>query len=99
MEQVNEIRRLQGCINDLISLLALPATWSSPKSAQIVGTLLDVLVGMRSRRHSKRSRTRKLNFERSLMPYRTASSSWDRMGILSTSIGSRWIIPVSRWRK
>jgi hypothetical protein len=29
MEQTaDEIKRLQGCINDLISLLALPAIWS-----------------------------------------------------------------------
>src|SRR3989441_12917839 len=47
MEQTaNEIRRLQGCINDLISVLALPALWSGQESAQIVSTLLDVLVGM-----------------------------------------------------
>src|SRR5712692_6089741 len=47
MEQAaGEIRRLQGCINDLISLLALPALWRGQESAQIVSTLLDVLVGM-----------------------------------------------------
>src|SRR5229473_3201700 len=47
MEQTaDEIRRLQGCINDLISVLALPAMWSGQESAQIVSTLLDVLVGM-----------------------------------------------------
>ena len=41
-----EIRRLQGCINDLISVLALPAMWGGKEAAQIVCTLLDVLVGM-----------------------------------------------------
>src|SRR5216684_2438282 len=47
MEQTaDEIRRLQGCINDLISVLALPAMWSGQESAQIVSTLLDVLVGI-----------------------------------------------------
>ncbi len=47
MEQTaDEIRRLQGCINDLLSALALPAMWSGQESAQIVNTLLDVLVGM-----------------------------------------------------
>src|SRR6266851_8388572 len=47
MEQTaDEIRRLQGCINDLISVLALPAMWSGQESAQIVNTLLDVLVGI-----------------------------------------------------
>src|SRR2546428_3550564 len=47
MEQTaDEIRRLRGCINDLISVLALPAMWSGQESEQIVSTLLDVLVGM-----------------------------------------------------
>ena len=47
MEQTaDEIGRLQGCINDLISVLALPATWSGQESAQIVDTLLDLLVGI-----------------------------------------------------
>jgi C4-dicarboxylate-specific signal transduction histidine kinase len=47
MEQTaDEIRRLQGCINDLISVLALPAMWRGQESAQIVGTMLEVLVGM-----------------------------------------------------
>ena len=41
-----EIRRLQGCINDLISVLALPAMWGGQEAEQIVGTLLDVLIGM-----------------------------------------------------
>jgi formate hydrogenlyase transcriptional activator len=47
MEQTaDEIRRLQGCINDLISVLAIPAMWRGQESAQIVSMLLDVLVGM-----------------------------------------------------
>jgi C4-dicarboxylate-specific signal transduction histidine kinase len=47
MEQTaDEIRRLQGCINDLISVLALPAMWRGQESAQIVSTMLEVLVGM-----------------------------------------------------
>src|SRR6266850_1923582 len=41
-----EIRRLQGCINDLISVQALPAMWTGQEPAQIVSTLLDVLIGM-----------------------------------------------------
>src|SRR2546425_846324 len=45
-ESRDEVRRLQGCINDLISVLALPAMWSGQEAAQIVSTLLDVLVGM-----------------------------------------------------
>jgi len=42
----DEIKRLQSCINDLISVLALPAIWSGSESSQIVGTLLDVLLAM-----------------------------------------------------
>ena len=39
-----EIRRLRSCINDLISIQALPAIWSGQDAANIVRTLLDVLV-------------------------------------------------------
>src|SRR5438552_2378024 len=47
MEQTAvEIKRLKACINDLISLLALPAIWSGNEPSQILGTLLDVLLGM-----------------------------------------------------
>ncbi|HKC94262.1 MAG TPA: PAS domain-containing protein [Nitrospira sp.] len=42
----NQTKRLQGCINDLISLLAFPAMWIGRDPAEIVGMLLDVLVGM-----------------------------------------------------
>jgi PAS domain S-box-containing protein len=42
----DEIKRLQNCINNLISVLALPAIWSGSESSQIVGTLLDALLGM-----------------------------------------------------
>src|SRR5215471_7586267 len=45
-ETANEIKRLQGCINDLISVLALPAMWRGQNSTEILNTLLDVLVGM-----------------------------------------------------
>src|SRR6266567_8810781 len=41
-----EIKRLKACINDLISVLALPAIWSGQEPSQIVSTLLDVLLGM-----------------------------------------------------
>src|SRR5437588_10286163 len=46
METTTEIKRLQSCINDLISVLALPAIWSGSQSSQILGTLLDVLLTM-----------------------------------------------------
>ena len=41
-----EIRRLRRCINDLVSVLALPAVWSGGDPTQIVRTVLDVLLGM-----------------------------------------------------
>jgi PAS domain S-box-containing protein len=41
-----EIKRLQRCNNDLVSLLALPAMWSGGEPSQIVHTLLDALLRM-----------------------------------------------------
>ena len=38
-----EVKRLQRCINDLVSLLALPALWSGGDPSQIARTLIDVL--------------------------------------------------------
>jgi formate hydrogenlyase transcriptional activator len=46
MDPTAEIRRLQGCINDLISVLALPAMWAGQDPAQRVGTLLEAVVGI-----------------------------------------------------
>src|SRR5467141_1906331 len=45
-QTIDEISRLRGCINDLISVQALPAMWTGQEPAQIVSTLLDVLIGM-----------------------------------------------------
>ena len=42
----DEIKRLQRCMNDLISLLALPAMWSASEHCEIVDTLLDSLLRM-----------------------------------------------------
>src|SRR5438132_1410165 len=42
----DEIKRLQRCINALVSLLALPAMWSGSKPCDIVHTLLDSLLRM-----------------------------------------------------
>jgi PAS domain S-box-containing protein len=42
----DEIKRLQRCMNDLISLLALPAMWSASEPCEIVDTLLDSLLRM-----------------------------------------------------
>src|SRR3984893_5896256 len=41
-----EIKPLNRCLNDLLSLLALPAMWSGAPPSQIVHTLLDTLLGM-----------------------------------------------------
>jgi PAS domain S-box-containing protein len=41
-----EVNRLEGCINDLISLLALPAMWSGGDPSQVLHTLLDALMRM-----------------------------------------------------
>src|SRR4249919_3434099 len=41
-----EVKRLQRCMNDLASLLALPALRSGGEPSQIARTLLDVLPGM-----------------------------------------------------
>src|SRR5438552_17616646 len=47
MEQTpREITRLKACINDLISVLALPAIWSGHETSLIASTLLDALLGM-----------------------------------------------------
>jgi len=45
-QAADETRRLRGCINDLIGILALPAVWNGHDPAQIVSTLLDVVVGI-----------------------------------------------------
>src|SRR3989442_13300752 len=42
----DEIKRLQRCINDLVSLLALPAMWSGSKPGDIVHTVVDSLLRM-----------------------------------------------------
>ena len=41
-----EIKRLQDCINDLISVVSLPAIWKSFDTLQIVRNLIESLVGM-----------------------------------------------------
>lgn len=40
------VRRLEGCINDLVSLLASPAVWRGRGPPQVVDTLLDALLSM-----------------------------------------------------
>src|SRR5438876_7464723 len=45
-QAANEIKRLKACINNLISVQALPAIWSGGQPSQIVGALLDMLLEM-----------------------------------------------------
>jgi PAS domain S-box-containing protein len=45
-DPAEEIKRLRRCINDLVSVIALPAIWSGSEPAEMVRTLLDVLLGM-----------------------------------------------------
>lgn len=47
-DPAQEVKRLQRCINDLVSLLALPAIWSGGDPSQVLHTLLDALVRMLS---------------------------------------------------
>jgi PAS domain S-box-containing protein len=44
----DEVRHLRRCINDLVSVLALPATWTGGRPSQIIGNSLDALVSMLS---------------------------------------------------
>jgi len=41
-----ELKRLQRCMNDLVSILALPAVWSGSEPHSLVATLLDALLEM-----------------------------------------------------
>jgi len=41
-----EIKRLQRCVNDLVSVLALPATWTGGDASQIGRTLIDSLASI-----------------------------------------------------
>jgi|HubBroStandDraft_6_1064221.scaffolds.fasta_scaffold25533_4 PAS domain S-box-containing protein len=41
-----EVKHLQRCINDLVSLLGLPALWSGGDPSQVLHTLLDALLRM-----------------------------------------------------
>lgn len=42
-QPADEIKRLQRCINDLVSVLALPAVWTGSAPSQISATLVDAL--------------------------------------------------------
>jgi hypothetical protein len=42
----DEAARLRRCLNDFVSVMALPALWAGGEPPQIVSTLLDALLGM-----------------------------------------------------
>ena len=42
----DEVKQLRRCVNDLISVIALPAIWSGGGTSQMVRTLADVLMDM-----------------------------------------------------
>jgi len=41
-----EFARLRGCLNDLVSVMGLPAVWGGTEPPQILATLMDALFGM-----------------------------------------------------
>jgi hypothetical protein len=43
-DHATEVKRLQRCMNDLVSVLALPAVWSVSEPRRIIETLLDALM-------------------------------------------------------
>jgi signal transduction histidine kinase len=45
-QPVEEIKRLQRCVNDLVSILALPAMWTGGDPAHICQTLIDSLASI-----------------------------------------------------
>jgi PAS domain S-box-containing protein len=45
-DPATEVKRLQRCTNDLVSVLALPAVWSVSEPSRILETLLDALMGI-----------------------------------------------------
>lgn len=45
-QPIEEIKRLQRCISDLVSVFALPAMWSGGDPSQVARTLIDALQAM-----------------------------------------------------
>src|SRR5258705_13616763 len=43
-QALDEIRRLQSCLDNLVSIQALPVMWGGLNASQIVNALLDVLI-------------------------------------------------------
>src|SRR5580698_926242 len=45
-DSASEVKRLQRCMNDLVSVLALPAIWTGSEPDRILETFLDALLVM-----------------------------------------------------
>jgi len=45
-DPATEVKRLQRCVNDLVSVLALPAIWNGSEPSRILDTFLDALMAM-----------------------------------------------------
>ncbi len=45
-ESPEELTRLRGCLNDLVSVVGLPAIWTGAEPPQILASLADALFGM-----------------------------------------------------
>jgi PAS domain S-box-containing protein len=45
-DSATEVKRLQRCVNNLVSVLALPAVWSVSEPSRILDTFLDALLAM-----------------------------------------------------
>jgi PAS domain S-box-containing protein len=45
-DSATDLKRLQRCMNDLVSVLALPAVWNVSESSRILDTFLDALMGI-----------------------------------------------------
>jgi signal transduction histidine kinase len=43
---ISEVKRLQRCVGDLVSIMALPAMWVGCEASQIGGSLLDAILAM-----------------------------------------------------
>ena len=90
---IDEIKRLNGCINNLTTILALPAIWIGSDSSQIVSTLLEALVGI-LRLDFAFARFGKKNHDEPSREMLRLASSQQQSAILQTKEVSR---ALDRW--
>ena len=46
VETPSEVAKLRRCLNDLVSVIALPGLWADKEVGQIANTVVDALAGM-----------------------------------------------------